>query len=630
MNRVITAWSFQPASGKTTLVQAVAAELSRNSPVLLIQISSDSKKEHAPSPALAAREGEIAFWVRTFKPLGSQMVRNHFLQDGRSLAELELAAFPPLELWKDLLAMVRNAFSWVFVDSPAGTEAGHLALLDQSDLLLWVAKPNTDVEHQLSERLDALASKHYPMAFSRVVLNRLPFRRLSDSFSALAGVPILERIPEDKGADFRQRVRCLAMHLQSDNLYLPKETPSNDPLVADAAVRELKDRVQPQLLKALQQKIATENNAAASVEMAQKTVESCLADDDTISSSRQERGQIFQRVMDEVLGLGPLEPLLKDPGVSEVMVNGPQKIFVEIKGRLHETGIRFSDEKQLRIIIDRIVAPIGRRVDESMPLCDARLADGSRVNIILPPLALDGPTITIRKFSARALSLDDLTALGSLSPTMADFLSRSVAGRKNVVVSGGTGSGKTTLLNALSSAIPDDERIVTIEDAAELRLQKPHVVRLESRPPNTEGEGSIPIRRLVINALRMRPDRIVVGECRGGEALDMLQAMNTGHDGSLTTVHANSPRDALGRLETLVLMAGMDLPIRVVREQIRSAVHLIVQQARLSDGSRKIVSITEVTGMEGDRLTTQELFRFHQDRFETTGLVATFLQEIRR
>src|SRR4029077_15212831 len=285
------------------------------------------------------------------------------------------------------------------------------------------------------------------------------------------------------------------------------------------------------------------------------------------------------------------------------------------------------------------VAPIGRRVDESMPLCDARLIDGSRVNIVLPPLALDGPTITIRKFMSKALNLLELIPLNSLSQEMADFLRACVLLRKNIVVAGGTGSGKTTLLNALSGLIPDDERIVTIEDAAELRLQKPHVVRLESRPPNAEGEGAIPIRRLVINALRMRPDRIVVGECRGGEALDMLQAMNTGHDGSLTTIHANNPRDALRRLETLVLMAGMDLPVRVVREQIQSAVNILIQQTRLSDGARKITSITELTGMEGDTLTTQEIYRFKQNgkdaagriqgMFENTGIVPSFSQEMK-
>jgi len=312
--------------------------------------------------------------------------------------------------------------------------------------------------------------------------------------------------------------------------------------------------------------------------------------------------------MEEVLGLGAIEALLKDPTVSEIMVTGCQTVVVERQGKLESTDLRFGSEVDLRTVIDRIVTPLGRRVDESMPLCDARLADGSRVNIVLPPLALDGPTLTIRKFSQKKWTLADLARMGSMTTEMQVYLESAVKSRKNIVVSGGTGSGKTTLLNALSSAIPDHERIVTIEDAAELRLQKPHVVRLEARPPNAEGQGEIPIRRLVMNALRMRPDRIIVGECRGGEALDMLQAMNTGHDGSLTTLHANSPRDAMGRLETLVLMAGIALPVRVVREQIRSGVQVIVQQSRQPDGSRRVISITEITGMEGDVLTLLERF----------------------
>ena len=434
------------------------------------------------------------------------------------------------------------------------------------------------------------------------------------------GKPAIGKIPEDGGLRFRESVQALARTLESsENLFkrAPAESSSED-----RVIETIKSRVQPELLRVLDQEGPASSRQDA--EVAQKTVEACLAQDATLPASREERGEILTRVLHEVLGLGPLEPLLKDPAVSEVMVNGRDCVYVEKKGKLHPTDVKFSSDKQLRTVIDRIVSPIGRRVDESMPLCDARLADGSRVNIILPPLALDGPTVTIRKFMSKTLSLDELASLGSMSGVMADFLRSCVIGRKNIVVAGGTGSGKTTLLNALSSAIPDDERIVTIEDAAELRLQKPHVVRLESRPANAEGEGAIPIRRLVMNALRMRPDRIVVGECRGGEALDMLQAMNTGHDGSLTTVHANSPRDALGRLETLVLMAGMELPIRVVREQIRSAVHLIVQQARLSDGSRKVVSITEVTGMEGETLTTQELYRLRGSGFEATGLIPRF------
>ncbi len=349
--------------------------------------------------------------------------------------------------------------------------------------------------------------------------------------------------------------------------------------------------------------------------------------------------QLANDVFDEALGLGPMEPFLADPEVTEVMVNGYDAIYYEKKGRLYLSESQFLDDQQLLGIIERIVAPIGRRVDESQPMVDARLKDGSRVNVIIPPLSLKGPCITIRKFSKTPFKVTDLVRFGSLTPEMAEFFRLCVQLRKNILISGGTGSGKTTLLNVMSSFLPASERIVTIEDAAELRLNQHHVVSLESRPQNIEGKGAILIRDLVRNALRMRPDRIVVGECRGGEALDMLQAMNTGHDGSLTTAHANTPRDALARMETMVLMAGMDLPMRAIREQMASAIHLIIQQDRFSDGTRKISSVTEVVGMEHDVITMQELFKYVQTGidekgtvlgyFTATGCVPTFMEEIR-
>ena len=321
---------------------------------------------------------------------------------------------------------------------------------------------------------------------------------------------------------------------------------------------------------------------------------------------------LWQRVLDEAIGLGPLEPLLADPTITEIMVNAADAIWVERAGRLEQHAARFTDDDAIRAVIDRIVAPLGRRIDEASPMVDARLADGSRVNAIIPPLAVRGPALTIRRFSTRVLGTDDLLRLGSASEAMLEFLRVCVASRRNLIVSGGTGSGKTTLLNVLSNLIPPGERLITIEDAAELRLAYPHLVTLEARPANLEGRGAITIRDLVRNALRMRPDRIIVGECRGGEALDMLQAMNTGHEGSLTTVHANTARDALSRLEMMVLMAGIDLPIAVVREQIASAIDLVVHQTRGSDGVRRIQSILEVTGNEAGRLQTQEIFRYVQ------------------
>ena len=346
---------------------------------------------------------------------------------------------------------------------------------------------------------------------------------------------------------------------------------------------------------------------------------------------RMDKAYIAKSVQNEITGLGPLEDLISDSTVSEIMVNGPNQVYVERKGKLVLSDVKFQDEEHVRRIIDRIVTPLGRRIDDSNPMVDARLKDGSRVNAIIPPLALCGSTITIRKFSDTPLTIENLMSFGSLSPEMAGFLEAGVRGKLNILVSGGTGSGKTTLLNVLSAFIPHDERIVTIEDAAELKLMQDHVVSLESRPANLEGTGAITIRDLVKNALRMRPDRIVVGEVRGGETLDMLQAMNTGHDGSLTTAHANSARDALARIETMVMMSGMELPVTAIRQQCAGALDLIVQQARLRDGSRKITSICEITGMEGDIITTQEIFRYVVDgldgnnkfigHFESTGVV---------
>ena len=336
---------------------------------------------------------------------------------------------------------------------------------------------------------------------------------------------------------------------------------------------------------------------------------------------RGERAQLISDIRDEMLGLGPIEPLLKDETITEIMINGPKKIFVEQMGKLHLTKVQFHDETHLNNIIERILTPLGRRVDESSPLVDARLADGSRVNIIVPPLSLIGPCVTIRKFSKTPLSVENLISFGTLSEPMAVFLRACVKARLNILVSGGTGSGKTTTLNVLSSFIPEDERIVTIEDAAELRLEQGHVVTLEARPANMEGKGAVSIRDLVRNALRMRPDRIIVGEVRSGEALDMLQAMNTGHDGSLTTAHANSPRDVLSRLETMVLMSGMELPVRAIREQISSAIDIILHQSRIRDGSRKVTYITEVQKMEGNTIVLQDLFRFVQTGVDENGKV---------
>lgn len=398
---------------------------------------------------------------------------------------------------------------------------------------------------------------------------------------------------------------------------------------------DLKSRIQDKLISELDPKmdISQTEEVRRIVEEMFETVLS----QESIVLSRAQRQSLFEQIVAEILGFGPIEPLLEDETITEIMINGPQKVYIERKGKIEKTNISFENDEHVMRIIDRIVSPLGRRIDESSPYVDARLPDGSRVNAIIPPLALNGPTITIRKFSRTPLTAQNLLEFGTLTQEALEFLNACVKARLNIIISGGTGSGKTTTLNILSSFIPEDERIITVENAAELQLQQDHVVTLESRPPNIEGKGEVTIRDLVINTLRMRPDRIVVGECRGGEALDMLQAMNTGHDGSLTTLHSNSPRDTLARLETMTLMAGMELPVRAIREQIASAVDLIVHQERMRDGSRKVVNITEVQGMEGDVIVLSDIFIFEQTgmeagkvigRLRPTGIRPKFVEKI--
>lgn len=398
----------------------------------------------------------------------------------------------------------------------------------------------------------------------------------------------------------------------------PKDVSIHDPY------RSLKRRIHDELVENVDADLLSSAHKDGRIVALRESVQALTSDflaENASSLSDAERQRIVKEVVDEVTGFGPITGLLNDPDISEIMVNGPKQIYVEQKGKLISTDIEFRDDNHVMHIIEKIVSPLGRRIDESSPMVDARLPDGSRVNIIIPPLSLVGPVITIRKFAKDPFTIEDLIGFGTLTESAAAFLEACVKVRLNLIVSGGTGSGKTTTLNVLSSFIPTDERIVTIEDAAELQLRQDHVVSLETRPPNVEGRGAISMRDLVRNVLRMRPERIIVGEVRGGEALDMLQAMNTGHDGSLTTGHANSPRDMLARLETMVLMAGMELPVRAIREQISSAIDLIIQQTRLRDGTRKITHITEVQGMEGDIITLQDVFVFKQTGIDDAGKV---------
>lgn len=398
---------------------------------------------------------------------------------------------------------------------------------------------------------------------------------------------------------------------------------------------DLKTRVQNKLLAEIDPSMDVSRT-----EEVRRTIQNLFEQillEENIVLSRPERARLFEQIAAEILGLGPLQSLLEDDTITEIMVNGPKNVYIERKGKLHRVPVTFESNEHVMRIIDRIVAPLGRRIDESSPYVDARLQDGSRVNAVIPPISLVGPVLTIRKFSKNPISVEQMVQFGSVTNEAIQFLKACVEARLNIIISGGTGSGKTTLLNVLSSFIPSDERILTIENAAELQLRQEHVVTLESRPPNIEGRGEITIRDLVINALRMRPERIIVGECRGGETLDMLQAMNTGHDGSMTTAHANAPRDALSRIETMCLMAGMDLPIKAIREQMASAVDLICQQERMRDGTRKITTITEVSGMEGDVITMTDIFVYEQTgvengrimgRLRPTGLRPKFMDKI--
>jgi len=398
---------------------------------------------------------------------------------------------------------------------------------------------------------------------------------------------------------------------------------------------DLKTRVQNKLLAEIDPSMDVSRT-----EEVRRTIQNLfeqILSEENIVLSRPERARLFEQIAAEILGLGPLQSLLEDDTITEIMVNGPKNIYIERKGKLHRVPVTFESNEHVMRIIDRIVAPLGRRIDESSPYVDARLQDGSRVNAVIPPISLVGPVLTIRKFSKNPISVEQMVQFGSITNEAVQFLKACVEARLNIIISGGTGSGKTTLLNVLSSFIPSDERILTIENAAELQLRQEHVVTLESRPPNIEGRGEITIRDLVINALRMRPERIIVGECRGGETLDMLQAMNTGHDGSMTTAHANTPRDALSRIETMCLMAGMDLPIRAIREQMASAVDLVCQQERMRDGTRKVTTIAEVSGMEGDVITMTDIFVFEQTgtengrivgRLRPTGLRPKFMDKI--
>jgi septum site-determining protein MinD len=678
LGRILVFHGGKPGEGKSLLAQNLSAVLVDRGrrKVLLLDMDCTGAAEHRlrwglpEGPTVA----EIAGRLNRFD---EQTIRGFFPKAHCGVEVAHLAENPvqalevtTQQLFK-ALQLFRKGFDFILVDGLIGWEPLTLGVLDAADMLIMVCSP--DLVGVRRERQDSLRYQElkFPMQKIGLVINRCTLPEAlcaQDLEKSLPGHKVLASIPFDAHATeainnqrelvgiypnsaFTKAIKELAAKVSAYGAHAGNQ--GGEGAASEAAAPgantkvdrlKIKERIHQLLLenpelKALASEPArTPATQALLREKVEGVVTSLMAMEAPELTDREAREGLVLEVVDEALGLGPLEDLIRNTDVTEIMVNRRDQIYVEQKGKLTLTSKHFVSDKQLMTVIERIVAPLGRRIDESQPYVDARLADGSRVNAIIPPLALKGPTLTIRKFSKQRLLVSDLIKYGSLNQDMADFLGASVLARKNIVISGGTGSGKTTLLNIVSSYIPEDERIVTVEDAAELNLPQSHVITLEARPANIEGKGAVTIRDLVRNCLRMRPDRIVVGECRGGEALDMLQAMNTGHDGSLTTAHANTPRDVIARLETMVLMSGMDLPVRAIREQIAGAVDVVVQQTRLQDGSRKVTQIAEVTGIEDGSIVLKDIFMFKQtglDKngkvqgdYKATGYVPTFVKEL--
>jgi pilus assembly protein CpaF len=595
--------------------------------------------------------------------------------------KVELSRLVTPDVIRKFIEVSQDQFGYIVVDHSGDVNEQTLAVLERNTLSVIVMNQDLLAVNQTRKLADFMRAIHYPGERIHYVVNRyVPESRITlDILRGNIDKQLLGAIPNDVAnveqsimtghpvlaspkLPVSQALEQVAQQIlyQVDRLPVERESGISKDFLAAAeeapqvraevleenSIVALKMKVHARLVREMSmQEFAVSNKVPTGKELLEmqmrtEAVVSKILDEDAgdLLPNIEAKRKISKEIIEEALGLGPLERFLSDNKVSEIMVNGADEIYVEHGGKIIRAKERFTSEDQLRRIIERIVVQVGRRIDEQSPLVDARLLDGSRVNAVIPPIALDGSKLTIRKFSKKKLQIEDLITFGSMTKQMAQFFQAVILSRKNVIISGGTGSGKTTLLNVLSSFIPNDDRIVTIEDSAELQLPQDHVARLETRPPNIEGKGEITIRDLVKNSLRMRPDRIIVGECRGGEALDMLQAMNTGHDGSLTTAHANTPRDCISRLETMCLMSGMDLPVRAIREQIASAVDVIVQQARLQDGSRKVTHVTEVTGMEGEIISMQDIFRFEQRGIDAqgkvngfyapTGNIPTFLDEL--
>lgn len=670
--------------GKSVFAANFAAALLMELRTQVLLIDADHKSCGDQNVILGLRPQKTVAEVAQFQ--GSLSVQNipqivtqhqsglHYIGAVRGPDE-SLKVSPDLFL-KQLEFLSRN-YKYIVVDVGNDLQEFQHALLQEATAIVIVTAPEVLVINQTQRLIQDLLTATYPMDMFQLVVNKASQNGVNpQAISQSLKLPLVGLIPQDevttlgalqRGMPFvfsqnkaplsmayhdvvrkitggpLQRLKSLSRPQQQS----PGSSPGNSPAVSmDGSLdvrTQIKLRVHSELIKAMDLKkgvTETNNDPAKEAALRQKTLQTItqIVDKDNPGMAREDRSRVIKEVLEEALGLGPLEDLLADPAVTEIMVNGYRKIFVEKSGKVQISPVTFTSNLHLRNVIERIVTPLGRRIDEKTPYVDARLKDGSRVNAVIEPLSIDGPAVTIRKFKKGGISSEQYIAYGSITKPMIDFLKICVENGLNIVISGGTGSGKTSLLNMLSSFIPSNERIVTVEDAAELQMQQEHVVRLETRPANMEGTGAVSIRDLVKNALRMRPDRIVVGETRDGAALDMLQAMNTGHDGSMTTTHANSPRECIARLETLCMMSGMELPQRAIREQISSAVNLIVQISRLSDGSRRVTSITEVCGMQGETVTLQEIFRFKETGFDKNrkiigtyqamGMIPTFIEKM--
>lgn len=641
--------------GKTFLAQNLGAALAERGSVLLLDLDPQARREIGlrwnlpPAPGLAELAGQ---WSR-FDP---QTLRGYFPgpRPGLEVADLgttpaEAAGISSTQILR-ALELFSQTYDFILADGLMGWEPLVLEILDRSERVLAPVAAELPGLRQLARDIEQYQKLKFPAGKPALLLNRAGTPgtlRPADVESALPGYAVFASFPYEPRAleaanqqrdlfglyprsDFSKHLRKAAGQLSEmprrpERIYAGSGAEAVLTSAAGLDSRAVKESIHAQLLEneELKQLMLETGRHPAGKALVREKVEAVVSNLMALAAptllDREQRERLVRDVVDEALGLGPLEDLMRDPEISEIMVNRCDQIYLERDGKLEASPKHFISDQQLRTVIERIVAPLGRRIDESQPYVDARLPDGSRVNAVIPPLALKGPTLTIRKFSRRRLGVRELVRMGSLPGEWADFLGACVRGRKNLIISGGTGSGKTTLLNGLAAFIPETERIITVEDAAELSLPQPHVVTLESRPANLEGKGAVTIRQLVRNCLRMRPDRIVVGECRGEEALDMLWAMSTGHEGSLTTVHANTPQDAVARLETMVLMSGVDMPVRAIREQIASAIHLVVQQSRLQDGTRKIIRIAEVAGLEDGQVKLQDIFVFKQTGVDASG-----------